>query len=266
MYAAFVTAVFAMMATVMINVAIKYDSRTETMREGRIRAEQARIAEGIIAFTDERGRPPSSLDELVATVGFEQLRSSRNEWQKYQMSGLLNDGTWRFERAASWTAIRKDGAVGYASENSCGSGGLSDAASWCGSPGSVWHRVETRERFSDEIAQEKYRQRRTLQLLADYWTTRQAFPRTGVGGQTLATGQLLPLPVLVGYSGTAATCTGVYTWMGLPFDCAALFDVWGNPVGYQFQNDRYVLLASEAPFSTADGQRVIVASPLNIQG
>jgi len=36
--------------------------------------------------------------------------------------------------------------------------------------------------------------------------------------------------------------------------------------GYQYQNDAYVILASEAPFASAAGARVIVASPLKIQG
>lgn len=266
MYPAFVVVLFMLLGSVLVDLASKYNGRTEVLRQGRIRVEQTRIAEGLVAYREEFGSLPATLDALASTPGYEHLRSYRNAWQRYATTGALNDGTWQFHRAATWTAIRKDGADSYASENACGTGGFAAAASWCGSKDGTWHRIETRETFSDEISLEKIRQRRTLQLFADYWTAKQDFPRVGNNGVTVATGQLAALPALVGYSGTASTCTGIYTWMGVPFDCAALFDVWGNPVGYQYQSSSYVILASEAPFSTAAGVRVIVASPLKIQG
>ncbi|HEL3836383.1 TPA: hypothetical protein UMZ04_001120 [Stenotrophomonas maltophilia] len=266
MYATFIAAVLFLLATVTTSVAVRYEARTEAMKESRARVEQTRIAEALFAYREQFGRLPDSLDQLASSPGYEQLRSYRNEWQRYMRASDLSDGTWRFERAASWTVARRDGANSVSSENSCGAGDFTTAASWCGPRDGVWHRLETRELFSEEIAQEKLRQRRTLQLFSDYWTTRQAFPRVSASGQQLGNGQMLPLPVMAGYAGTADSCSGVHVWMGIPLDCAALFDVWGSPVGYQYQSDTYVILASEAPFSAADGRRVIVASPLNIQG
>lgn len=266
MYPAFVVALFMLMASMLISLVGKFDARTDYMRQSRIRVEQTRMAEGLAAYRAEKGAMPASLDALVATPGYEHLRSYRNQWMQYAVSGTLNDGTWRFERAAMWTVLRKDGGATYATENACGTGDVSSADSWCGAKDGTWYRVESREFFADEIAQEKVRQRHTLQLLADYWTAKQSFPRVGNNGVTLASGQLAALPALVGYTGTAANCSGVYTWMGIPFDCGALFDVWGSPVGYQYQNDAYVILASEAPFASSAGVRVIVASPLKIQG
>lgn len=266
MYPAFVVAVFILLASMFINLTSKYNERTAIMREGRIRVEQTRIAEGLAAYREETGELPVSLDALIGARGYEHLRTYRNEWQRYVVSGVLDDGTWLFRRAATWTVARKDGATGYATENACGNGGVINAESWCGAKDGIWHRFETRETFSEEIIQEKIRQRRTLQLFADYWTARQAFPNTGNSGLVLAPGQLASLPVLAGYAGTSTSCSGVHLWMGIPLDCAALFDVWGNPVGYQYQSGAYVILASEAPFSAATGNRVIVASPLKIQG
>jgi hypothetical protein len=266
MYPAFVVALFMLMASMLVSLVGQYSSRTDYIRQSRIRVEQTRMAEGLAAYRAEKGTMPASLDALIAEPGFEYLGSYRNQWMGYAVSGTLTDGTWQFERAAMWTARRKDGGATYATENECGTGDVYTAQSWCGAKDGTWFRVESREFFPDEITQEKVRQRRTLQLLADYWTAKQSFPRVGNNGVTLASGQLAPLPALVGYTGTAATCSGVYTWMGIPFDCGALFDVWGSPVGYQYQNDAYVILASEAPFASATGVRVIVASPLKIQG
>lgn len=266
MYPAFVVVIFLLLASAITAVTGKYNERTEAMRQERIRVEQTRIAEGLQAYRAETGNLPASLDALQIVPGFEQLRSYRNQWQQYVATGALNDGTWQFHRAATWTVVRRDGGANYALENACGAGGVLSAQSWCGSKDGTWHRIETKETFADEVTQEKVRQRRTLQLFADYWTAKQDFPRTGVNGLTLGVGQLAALPALVGYTGSASNCAGVYAWMGIPFDCAALFDVWGNPVGYQYQNSAYVILASESPITLATGSRLIVASPLKIQG
>lgn len=265
MYPAFVVALFLVLAAVLSSVAMKFDARTDTLRETRMRVEQTRIAEGLDRYVVENGTMPATLDALVGTPGYEDLRSSRNPLQGYAASGTLNDGTWRFQRAATWTVFRKDGGTSYRTDNACGTGDVATAASWCGAKDGVWYRAESRETYADEISQQRVRQQRTLQLFADHWTANQRFPRVANDGASLAVGQMRTLQAMVGFGGNARNCNGVFVWAGIPLDCTALFDLWGNPVGYQYQADNYMVLASEAPFANAAGQTVVVASPLQVQ-
>lgn len=265
MYAAFIVAVFLVLGTLLGNVAMKYQARTDDMRAARERVEQTRIAEGLDRYVKEQGSMPATLDGLVSTAGYEDLRSSRNPRQGYVASGTLNDGTWQYRRAATWSVFRRDGGASYRADNACGTGDVATAASWCGENDGVWYRIETRERYADEIAEQRARQQRSLQKFADHWTANQRFPRLANDGASLGVGQMRHLAQMVGYAGNARNCTGVYVWSGIPFDCSALFDVWGNPVGYQYQGDNYIVLASEAPFANGTGQKVLVASTLNIQ-
>lgn len=265
MYAPYIAALFMLLGTVLSSLTLQTEQRTVAMRALRVQGEQSQIAQALVRYREETGQMPVSLDQLVSHDGYEYLASYRNVWQAYALSGTLSDGTWQFQRAATWHIADGDSPGVYANANGCGSGSVYEAVSWCGRRDGVWYRLESKEAFADEIAQEKRRQRRTLQMLSDYWSAKQDFPNSSAGG-AVPVGQMQSLPALVGYSGTANQCRGVHVWMGLPLDCAALFDVWGNPVGYQYQDSRYVILASEAPFARADGQRLIVASPLHIQG
>ncbi|CAD7740048.1 hypothetical protein LMG31884_46180 (plasmid) [Xanthomonas hydrangeae] len=265
MYPFFIVALFLALCGALVNVVMKKDARTDSMRQQRMRTDQARVAEGLDRYITERGQAPPSLDALAATPGFEHVRGSRNQWQGYVASGTLNDGTWRYQRAAAWSVRRKDGGTNYPNENECGTGSAASASSWCGSKDGTWYRNESRGTYANEITQQRIKQQRTLQLLADQWTARQEFPAKGNDGVTLASGQQRTLASLVGYTGSATTCTGVYVWAGMPLDCTALYDVWGGPVGYQYQSSRYIVLVSEAPIQTASGNNVLVASPLQVQ-
>lgn len=265
MYPVFVVIVVLALCAVVSNLTLMVAGRTDDMRAERIRVEQTRIAEGVDRYIVETGTFPESLDELVDAQGFEELRGVRNPWQGLEASGTLQDSTWQFQRVAAWSVRRPDGGASYRAENACGSGDVSSATSWCGMQDGVWYRHESREDFAAQLTQQRARQQRTLQMLADHWSAYQAFPQQGNDGAVLVPGQMRSLAALAGYAGASTNCTGIYVWRGIPLDCGALFDVWGSPVGYQYQSTSYVVLASESPIRTAAGTRMLVSTPLQIQ-
>ncbi|MEL5920659.1 hypothetical protein [Stenotrophomonas maltophilia] len=260
-----VVAVFlAAAAAVMALIGNERDATEYTRKENRL-DQQHQIAQGIDVFVQLNGRPPVDLEELTGTPGLEHLRTARNAWQRYETSGQLVDGTWQFQRAAAWTAVREDGGVSYRNENRCGSGNVATSASWCGATDGDWYRYETRETYNEQMSQQRARMTRTLQLFADYWSTHQAFPFRGNDGGVLGAGGQRSLASLAGFSGTAGNCGGVYVWAGIPLDCGALFDHWGRPVKYQYQSPLLMVLSTETPFLAANGRPVVIATPLQVQ-
>lgn len=265
MWPIWVLVVFMMIAGGLYTLTVDQLERNRLSAEQTALVDQGRIAEGIVQYTQANGRPPESLDSLGQADGFEHIRGSRHAGQSYVRATGLNDGVWQFERAAAWTVSRKDGGASYRSENACGHGDVATASSWCGSPDGVWHRTETREAYNDQLSSQRVRMMRTLQLLADSYSARQAFPAMGNDGASLAPGSQRTLASLSGYSGSASGCSGVHVWQGIPLDCGALFDYWGGPVLYQYQSSTHVILTTETPFKSASGQPVVIASPLQVQ-
>jgi len=265
MYPAFVFALFLALCALLTNLTLAYQQRTDDTRTRRVRVQQTRMAEGIDRYVVQAGGPPASLDALTAAPGFEDLRGQRNQWQGYAVSPSLDDGVWKYQRAAAWAVIRKDGGATYATDNACGVGSVTTAPSWCGKNDGVWYRYETKQDYNKEIAQQRMRQQRTLQMLADYWSSHQTFPNTGNDGVAIAAGGARSLALLAGYAGNATNCTGVHIWSGIPLDCAAMFDLWGNPIAYQYQSPTFIQLASESPIRTTDGSALFIGSPLEIK-
>lgn len=265
MWVTWVTAVFLALMAGLVSLIAGVRKETAAREDAMAQADQVQIAEGIERYIQLNGEAPPDISTLMDADGFQHLRAARNPWQRYERSATISDGVWQFQRAAAWTAIRPDGGATYRSENTCGTGDVGSAQAWCGSADGTWYRNETKERYNQEMSAQRIQMARTLQLFADHWTAKQAFPSTGNDGAVLSGGQHRALASLAGYQGAAGSCTGVHVWSGIPLDCGALFDVWGQPVKYQFQSPTLMVLSTETPFKAADGLPVVVATPLQAQ-
>lgn len=261
-----ITVVFLIVAALFAQLTAQRTSRLEAFREASRYVDAVLIAKAVDRFVAQRGAFPASLDALVATPGYEALRSARNNWQGFALSATLTDGAWSYQRMALWTRDPSRGvdAATYAAINRCGSGSVFTAASWCGDQRGHWFRRETRALFPYQLAEQRIRQHRTLQVFADAYSAAGSFPDQDADGNSLVAGSIESLASLAGYSAGAAACTGVYLFDGVPLDCADLFNQWGQPVGYQFISSSSVLLVSEPPIFDASGARVVIATAFTI--
>lgn len=225
-----------------------------------------RLAEGLERYVAEQGTLPADLDALVAAPGFEYLRGYRDSWQGYALSGNLVDGTWTYQRAVTVSKNPVDGidAATYLTMNRCGAGDAASAAAWCGASSGAWHRRESREDLTVQIANQRARQHRMLHKWAAYYSEKAGFPGADATGAPLAADSVTPLATLAGYAGTAATCTGTYTYQGIPVDCGEMFDQWGQPIGYHFISSRHIVIVAQAPFANEAGQRPVIATDFEV--
>jgi hypothetical protein len=235
------------------------------MKQYRFNAQRAQLvmlAEHLELYFIEKGTYPASLAALSQTAGYEQVKSLLNVSQGYAVSGTLTDSVWQYKRMVVYSLDRAKGDTdtSYQAANSCGTGAFGAASSWCGSNTSVWFRKETREGMNDAVNDERTRLDRTLQKFADYFTANSAFPNKDGSGVALVAGNTYSLAALAGYAGTAAACSGVYTWRGLPIGCEDMFDAWGGYVGFVYTSDKAISLTSETPLVNAAGTPLIVAS------
>lgn len=226
------------------------------------RSQIVMIAENLEQYFIETGTYPASLQALSQTAGFEQVKSLLNNSQGYAVSGVLTDSVWQYRRMVvySMDRARGDTDAGYLTANACGNGAFAAAGSWCGQSTSVWFRKETREVMNDAVSNQRIKLDRTLQKFADYYSANGTFPNKDDSGVSLDPGSTYTLAALVGYSGTATACSGVYTWQGLPFGCEDMFDAWGGTVGVVYTSSDAISLTSETPLVNAAGTRLIVAS------
>lgn len=262
MYPILVLALAIWFTTIMDSLTIQNRELASRYRSWSKQQQLVGIAENIEQFYQEHGDFPASLTTLAAATGFEQVRGLADAWQTYAISPTLSDGVWQFSRAALFSQDPSRGTTSaqYLATNACGTGSFDTATSWCGSRDSRWYRRETRERYNDEIMTQRVRMMRTLQKFADYYNSNTSFPATDHLNAALGVGSITALATLAGYAGTATGCTGAYVYHGVPIDCADMYDLWGNAVGYQFESAKRVILVSETPIVNHSGNRVVVAS------
>lgn len=262
MYAVLALAVAFLLATVMgavasqeHDLATRYQVRTKYMQV-------VTLAEGVEQYFLEKSAFPASIAALTGSAGFEQARGLTDPWQGYAVSPAITDTVWQFQRAVLISNDPSKGvtAAAFMASNNCGAGGYDTATSWCGSNTGRWFRRETRERFTDQITTQRARLNRLRQKLADYYNANLKFPDKDAGSTALGANSISTVAALAAFGGTAANCTGTYTYMGVPVDCADMYDLWGQPVGYQFVSDKHVILISETPIFNNSGNRVVVAS------
>lgn len=217
----------------------------------------------------ETGAYPADLTALASESGREHLRSSLDNWQGYTLSGTINDGVWRFQRAAMYLENPSSGTTpaAYFANNTCGVGAASTATSWCGPNSGTWHRQESRQEINRLIANQRVRMNMTLQKVASHFNHYQALPDQNFSGATLAAGSITRMAALVNYLGAAGNCTGTFVHMNtLPVSCEDMFDIWGGHVGYQFVSNRRIILVSESPLVNAAGVPVRIAAELDLTG
>lgn len=267
MYAVFVIAMVALATTLYAGLSATFHDVAAAYRQQSRIASLAHLSAGIARFQSETGNLPASLDQLVATTGYADLRSYQDSWQAYVLSAPLNDGTWIYQRAVAISRDPSDGVshADYLALNRCGAGGAAAAPTWCGEPSGAWFRQESREEFSYQMTVQRGRHHRMLHKWAAYYSVAQRFPDVDKDGNPLAAGSTTELRQLVGYAGTAAACSGPFVYAGIPVDCGELFDLWGGAVAYQYIDGRHIVIVSEAPFHFADNTRPLIATDLEVQ-
>lgn len=199
---------------------------------------------------------------IVATTGFEHLRLLEPSRFQFQVANTLNDGVWRFNRAAMWFES-PTGFVGNtqyiaAANNTCGVGGLTAAGSWCGRTQSIWGKLETKGSHSVLLLAEKQRLYRTISKFY------QRFNKDGTF-VPLANGQVRTLAQLVGYAGTAANCSGIFTYNEIPLGCDDLFNYWGIPIALNKISNLHIALVNRTQIVGASGQVVRIAEEARLE-
>lgn len=213
----------------------------------------------------ETGTAPADLATFASQPGYEHQRLAINTpWQDYAVSSTLNDGNWQYPRVTVFsqqagTAVTTTQYLD-ASHNACGSTAFDNVATWCGSKNSYWWRFDLKDEYARQISVEKAAQQRLLQKFASYYAkvsnNQQVFPNPGGSGVKLT-------DLIVGYSQTAATCTGQYQWQGVPLDCSDLYSVWGTPRVYNYLSEDFIAILATAPFKNSAGEDVHIASQLD---
>lgn len=237
------------------DLATLYQSRTKYMQV-------VAMAENVEQYFLENATFPGSIPVLTAATGFEHSRALIDNWQGYAVSPTITDSVWQFNRVVLFANDPSKGvnAASYLSSNACGSGGYDTATSWCGSATGRWFRRETRERYNEQITTQRARMNRLSQKLADYYNTNQQFPDKDSAGTSLAANSITTVAALAAFGGSAGSCSGTYTYMGVPVDCGDMHDLWGQAIGYQFVSSKHIILVSESPIYNNSGNRVVVAA------
>lgn len=255
----------AIIAAIAAALGSQAQDNLDLMRLYRFNAQRSQLvmlAENLEQFYAERASFPANLSALASTPGYAHVRSLLNNWQGYSVSSALTDGVWTYQRMVAFSNDPKHGqtAAEYLIQNACGTGSFATATSWCGARSSIWFLKDTREGVNDAITTQRARLRRSLQKFGDYYSAKGEFPSQDARGTDLVAGETYRLADLAGYAGAANSCTGVYTWQGLPLGCDELFDSWGGAIGFVYTSKKVMALASETPLVNAAGTRILVAA------
>ena len=262
MYALLALTVSIMLATFMTGVASQHRELAE-MYQSRIKSLKAiAMAENIQQYFIETSVFPATIATLSASSGFQHTQSLTDSWQGYGLSPTITDTVWSFKRAVFFSNDPSKGvnAASYLTTNACGTGSYATATSWCGAATGQWFRTETREHFNEKISTQRVRMGRVLQRFADYYNANQKFPDKNESAVALGANSISSLNTLAGYGSGAVACTGTFSYMGVPIDCADMFDLWGGVIGYQFITSKHIVLISETPLYNNSDTRVIVAA------
>lgn len=230
---------------------------------GQIQQKQmVSLAESLELYFQEHNSFPASLAALVATPGYEQVKSSLNNWQGYGISPSIIDGTWTFTRMVGFMNDPSKGitTASFLANNLCGIGGYNTATSWCGAKSGMWYRKETRDSLVVMINTQRAHFNRLMQKFANYSNANQIYPNVDYSNAALTANTVTSLAALVGYAGTATNCSGQFQYQNIPIDCGDMYDIWGGLVGYQYISDSHIILVSESPIFNNLGSRVVVAA------
>lgn len=199
---------------------------------------------------------------LVVVPGYEHLRSNNPDRLQGAVTTNVNDSIWRFNRVAIWfqspVGSVTEAAYITAANNSCGVGTFSTGVSWCGRDSSIWFKAESRSGNSNRILAEKQRIYRTMDMFLRRYSSDQTFT-------ALAPGTVRTLPQLVGFAGTAATCSGIYNYYQMPFTCDNLFNDWGIPITLNQITANRIALVNRTGVINNNGQPVRLSEEANLE-
>lgn len=229
------------------------------------------LAAGINNYFIENNAYPASLAALTAAAGYEHLRGTARPFQDFSVASNLTDGAFRYSRAVLYTQDpynpqMSDTAYLSAANNTCGTGDFATAAEWCG-PNSAttrWWKHESREEIAPGLARERARLLRLLQKFNGWYNDDITVSTTpGIWGNNYPDPGTTAAPLtslVAGFTQTATTCTGMYTWSRIPIDCADLYSIWGTPTVYNYVSPTHIVLMTQTPYTKADGTPLYVST------
>ncbi len=240
----------------------------------RQRVAQAAVSSAVEDFARSGYSYPDSLLVLANVNGYEYLRAYLNSAQGgfFQAANrnlvditkaTLTDSNWTYDRVA--VVAPPDLSVPlstYLATNSCATGAFATAPAWCGKRGTLWSRFETRESHPERISRARQGLNVTLGKFSERFNATKDFP-------AMATATTLASLVTPAYTGAAvgtssSTCTGNFTWQGMPFDCSDLYSRYGWPVYYQQLSAKRIVLSTATSHQTNTGAAISTAVELNL--
>jgi len=266
MFLALLASVTALILTAFTQAAYLNMDNTARMQRELAAEAVAEVAATVRRFKSLTGDYPASLNTLANTAGFTHLKPllaavGDNALGYVVSTAPISDGVWQFNRAAVFTVKVQAGetAADYASANQCGTGAATAASSWCGSADSFWWRAESRERNVTDLIGERLRQHRLIKKFTEAYNARTdgMFPDVGA--------QYAQLSTLAGYAGTAISCTGTFSWNGIPLDCDDLFSAFGTPTVINQITRRHIALLAESSITDASGNKINVATDMYLE-
>jgi len=223
------------------------------------------LATAIDSVYVESGYYPTSFAALAALPGYEYLKNTSRPFQSMAVATNILDPDFKFSRVAVFSQDPYDYPLPdaiylAATNNACGAGDFATSTTWCGSQRSNWWKHETREIISANIARERNRQRRLLDKFTSWYSTstgNNIYPDPGAAAAALSA-------LVAGFAQTATTCTGIYTWQGIPIDCTDLYSIWGTPTVYNYLSRTHVALLTKTPYIKADGTPLYISTEISL--
>ncbi|CAG0985833.1 hypothetical protein RHDC4_02179 [Rhodocyclaceae bacterium] len=261
---------FALQALILLTTARESELMVANDAENRDAAVRL-LAAGINNYYIETNTFPASFAALGAATGYEYLRNTARPFQSLAIASNLNDGTFTFKRIVVYTQDPyrppyTDTTYLGAANNTCGTGDFATATEWCGpnNANAQWWKQDERDAIAAAVAREKHRLTRLLQKFNAWYNDDISVSTTpGVLGNNYpdpgATSATL-ITLVTGFAQTATTCTGIYTWRGIPIDCTDLYSVWGTPTVYNYVSPTHIVLLTKTPYTKADGTALYVST------
>jgi hypothetical protein len=220
------------------------------------------LAREMARYRYKLGSYPASLSALSTQPGFEHTRALiAVPGLGYALAGPISDGTWTYYRAGlAAINLQQYDFASFWNSNTCASGSFSTAQDWCGvNDMATWFKSETRSFYLDNVSRARRRiYRKTLVKFISYFNANAQFP-----AGTLSTGGYSTLAAQAGYNGSAANCSGVYQFAGIPIDCDDMFTPWGSPVAYNYIGTTYISIAFTTPNIYASGSYQTIAAEMH---
>ncbi|SIR01666.1 hypothetical protein [Marinobacterium stanieri] len=254
MWSLLLIALFTWLAVALENRAADLAELTNTWNQKRQALVTQRLGRGIEQWSQTSTVLPADFDTLVATEGFEHLRTSGNrDWSGYAVTNLINDGVWQFQRGiifslspTFWSGASNGfDTDSFLADNQCGDTAFSDAVDWCAAPGARWHITDPRLQMTPWMVQQTHQLENLLDKWGRYYSANGEWPDDGGGTLSLASA--------VGVS-ASNNCRGEKSYEGIPLNCDEIFSVAGGyPVRYRQLSDSRIALQARLPLLKADG-------------